>query len=301
VSPVLRLGGYTLSVLLHVGAGALIVAWSATDWTQPLFVDLVEPPEPAGAAGPGSRDGSAARSAPRPFHRQATTRSAALGSRVGASHEASPAPQATAPQSAPSSSGQTSGTISPNLEAFPDTPAQVEPQVQAPLVPAVTPQAMPSEPASPSMSPVSSPTGGRAVASEPGVTGRGAGGTLGATDSGTVSSRGSSFALAAPGTGPGGPGPEYGPYLRRFRERVADALVYPLAARKEGLTGTVELYVRLEATGRVSDVRVVRSSSHEILDDAALETIRRLGPLPFPDSLPHRPLLIRIPLVFELR
>jgi TonB family protein len=58
--------------------------------------------------------------------------------------------------------------------------------------------------------------------------------------------------------------------------------------------------VRLEATGRVSDVRVVRSSSHEILDDAALEAIHRLGPLPFPDSLPPRPLLVRIPLVFDL-
>jgi protein TonB len=67
------------------------------------------------------------------------------------------------------------------------------------------------------------------------------------------------------------------------------------------LKGTVELYVRLEADGRVSDVRVVRSSSHEILDQAALETIRRVGPLPFPESLPRRPLLIRIPLVFQLQ
>jgi TonB family protein len=51
----------------------------------------------------------------------------------------------------------------------------------------------------------------------------------------------------------------------------------------------------------VRDVKIARSSSHEMLDDAAVQTIRRLGPVPFPDSLPRRPLLIRLPLVFELR
>jgi protein TonB len=95
--------------------------------------------------------------------------------------------------------------------------------------------------------------------------------------------------------------PEYGPYLRGFRQRVHEALIYPLAARRQGLGGTVELDVWLEASGRVRDVRVVRSSSHRLLDEAAVEAIRSLGPVPFPDSLPRRSLLIRIPLVFELR
>ncbi|HYB71311.1 MAG TPA: TonB family protein [Candidatus Bathyarchaeia archaeon] len=115
-------------------------------------------------------------------------------------------------------------------------------------------------------------------------------------------SSGALLAAASPGAGTGGGiPPEYGPYLRRFRERVAEALVYPLAARRQGIRGTVELDVRLEATGRVSSVRVVRSSSYDLLDDAAVETIHRLGPMPFPDSLPRRALLIRIPLVFEIR
>jgi protein TonB len=94
---------------------------------------------------------------------------------------------------------------------------------------------------------------------------------------------------------------EYGPYLARFRQRVQEALVYPLAARRQGAQGTVELDVWLEASGRVRDVRVVRSSSNALLDEAALETIRRLGAVPFPESLPRRPLLIRLPLVFQLQ
>jgi protein TonB len=94
---------------------------------------------------------------------------------------------------------------------------------------------------------------------------------------------------------------EYGPYLARFRQRVQESLIYPLAARRQGAQGTVELDVLLEASGRVRDVRVVRSSTNALLDEAALETVRHLGAVPFPDSLPRRTLLIRLPLVFELR
>ncbi|MGH7364887.1 MAG: hypothetical protein ACREK9_00615, partial [Candidatus Rokuibacteriota bacterium] len=43
------LGGVTLSVLLHGGLIVLLLAWSAADWTRPLFVDLVEHGESPGA------------------------------------------------------------------------------------------------------------------------------------------------------------------------------------------------------------------------------------------------------------
>lgn len=112
---------------------------------------------------------------------------------------------------------------------------------------------------------------------------------------------GSTLALGTSGGGSGAIPAEYGPYLQRFRQRVQEALVYPLAARRQGLRGSVELDVRLDPTGRVRDVKVARSSSHGLLDDAAIETVRHLEPLPFPESLPRRALLIRLPLVFDLR
>ena len=151
----------------------------------------------------------------------------------------------------------------------------------------------------------SAPPDGRGQASEGAVAsgpGRGTGpATRGDADRGSGGGPGSPLALAMPGTGGPGAAPEYGPYLRQFRQRVQESLIYPLAARRQGLGGTVELHVWLEATGRVRDVQVARSSSHAVLDDAAVETIRRVGPVPFPESLPRRPLLIRIPLVYELR
>lgn len=112
---------------------------------------------------------------------------------------------------------------------------------------------------------------------------------------------GSRLALAVPGDGRGGVPPEYDAYLARFRQRIQDSLLYPLAARRRGLSGKVELDVLIDPRGRVEDVEVVSSSSHAQLDEAAVETVRQLGPLPFPAGLPARPLKVRLPLVFELR
>jgi periplasmic protein TonB len=114
-------------------------------------------------------------------------------------------------------------------------------------------------------------------------------------------------ASASPGTG-GGPGDgrgmgshDYTAYLRAFRQRLQESLHYPLAARRQGLTGTVELEVVVESSGRVRSVRVVSSSSHRMLDEAAVASIAGMTPLPLPRGVPARPLQIRVPLLFDLR
>ncbi|MEK7443790.1 MAG: energy transducer TonB [candidate division NC10 bacterium] len=114
-------------------------------------------------------------------------------------------------------------------------------------------------------------------------------------------SGGSRLALALPGEGRGGVPAEYGPYLARFRQRVQDALVYPLAARRRGLSGAVELEVLIDPGGRVQNVAVSSSSSHALLDEAAADTVRQMAPVPMPETLPARPLRVKLPLVFELR
>ena len=265
-----------LSVLLHAGLIALLLAWSTPEWTRPLVVDLGER-----ADSPGS-----------PSAPPAPARSARPVARAAGSP---PAP------------ARTPAAVS--IPAPAPAPAAAEPVVPiAPAPPAVAPASPPAV-APPAAPPVSAappaPTDGRGAVSDRGSTAgvASAAPTRGDADRGLgAGPSGSPLALATPGAGgSGAPPPEYGPYLRRFRQRVAESLIYPLAARRQGLGGTVELHVWLEATGRVRDVQVARSSSHGVLDDAAVETIRRLGPMPFPDSLPRRPLLIRLPLVYELR
>jgi protein TonB len=185
--------------------------------------------------------------------------------------------------------------VPPPAPLAPPAAPRVEPAVPAEASPLVGVAPVPSPVAASAMetgtapAPADVPAGGRAGETVRGDAGSGPGGPPG-----------SALALATPaaaGTLP----PEYGPYLRSFRQRVLESLAYPLAARRQGLAGTVELHVWLEPSGRVRDVQVARSSSHALLDEAAVETVRRLGPVPFPESLPRRPLLIRLPLVFELR
>jgi TonB family protein len=285
-----RLGGMTLSVLLHAGLVGLLLAWSATDWPRPLFVDLdlverLDPGEaPAGAPAPAGSTPPAARAA------AAAPGPALVAPRPGPDR---PAVAVVAPPPAP---------VPPVLPPA-EPPAAPQLLAEASPAPAPSPAAVPAPPAPSGSPPPSTTTGVRGAAPDAGSVARAGAPVRGDADAGPGSAPGSPLALAVPGPG-GGAGAmpaEYGPYLRGFRQRVLEGLVYPLAARRQGLGGTVELHVWLEPTGRVREVQVARSSSHPILDDAAVEAIRRLGPVPFPETLPRRPLLIRVPLVFELR
>ncbi len=115
-------------------------------------------------------------------------------------------------------------------------------------------------------------------------------------------------ATGASGIGAGGAGiregiilGEFGPYLARLRQRIQESLQYPLPARRRGLGGTVQLEIELLPTGKVASVVVRSSSSHGVLDQAAVESVSRLEPVPFPPGVPPRPLRVRLPVVFELK
>jgi protein TonB len=106
---------------------------------------------------------------------------------------------------------------------------------------------------------------------------------------------------ASPGPGQPGGSAAYGPYVRRVRASIQESLHYPLPARRRGLAGTVELELLIASDGAIQEVSVARSSSHPILDGAAVDSARALRPLPPPADLAARPLRLRIPIVFELR
>jgi periplasmic protein TonB len=111
------------------------------------------------------------------------------------------------------------------------------------------------------------------------------------------------LALAVPSGDAGGQsgrGAEYGAYLGRLRQRVQQALGYPLAARRRGLSGTVHVDLIIRPDGAISGVAVADSSSHAVLDDAAVEAIKRLAPEPFPPDVQARTLRVRLPVVFAL-
>ncbi len=146
---------------------------------------------------------------------------------------------------------------------------------------------------------------GSALAASPGngadtPRGPSAGPAQGSQGSASTGSGGVAIARGGTGDGPGGLPPEYDAYLQRFRRRVQESLAYPLGARRRGISGQIELDVLLEPSGRVASVRVLSSSSHAVLDDAAVEAVKDVKPEPLPADLPQRPLRIRLPLGFQL-
>ena len=102
-----------------------------------------------------------------------------------------------------------------------------------------------------------------------------------------------------PGVGSGASA-EYRPYLTALRERIQQAVRYPASARRRGLAGTVSVEILILANGSIGTVTLLESSTHALLDDAALETIRALPRMPLPPDLPARPLRVRVPVVFQM-
>ena len=81
---------------------------------------------------------------------------------------------------------------------------------------------------------------------------------------------------------------KYAAYLdawRRKVERIGN-LNYPDEAKRQKLHGSLILHVAVRSDGSVEQVRVLRSSGHKLLDDAAVRIVRLAGPYsPFPQEI----------------
>jgi periplasmic protein TonB len=80
-------------------------------------------------------------------------------------------------------------------------------------------------------------------------------------------------------------------HIARYRK-------YPSAA-KSGQHGIAQIMFSMRRDGIVDEIRLQSSTGHQILDDAAVDTIRRAQPLPIiPADLPDR-LTILLPISFD--
>jgi protein TonB len=80
----------------------------------------------------------------------------------------------------------------------------------------------------------------------------------------------------------------YAAYLEAWRKKVERVgnLNYPDEAKRRKLYGDLLLHVALRSDGSVQQIRVVRSSGHKILDDAAVRIVRLAAPFaPFPEEI----------------
>lgn len=81
---------------------------------------------------------------------------------------------------------------------------------------------------------------------------------------------------------------KYATYLNAWRRKVERVgnLNYPDEAKRKKLYGNLVLHVAVRSDGSIDSIRVLRSSGHKLLDDAAIRIVKLTSPFaPFPPDI----------------
>jgi protein TonB len=70
----------------------------------------------------------------------------------------------------------------------------------------------------------------------------------------------------------------YAESISDLRKRILEQKIYPQAARRRNIEGVVLIFLELDRTGELIELRVIRSSGSKILDNAALSLIKKVVP-----------------------
>jgi periplasmic protein TonB len=90
-------------------------------------------------------------------------------------------------------------------------------------------------------------------------------------------------------------------YGQSISKEIRRFLKYPPLAQRRGWQGTAEVLLQLTAEGKVAGITIGKSSGQKVLDDEALNMVRRALPLPqAPQDLRGRELTVTVPIVFKL-
>jgi periplasmic protein TonB len=114
-------------------------------------------------------------------------------------------------------------------------------------------------------------------------------------------------ATAVPNEAPPQPAPAWdGATLQQYRTGlIAFARQfkrYPTQAMERGWEGRVEIRITVKPTGTIESARVKTPSGYQILDDQALDMVKRaLARTPMPPALVGREFSVDIPVIFELQ
>lgn len=93
---------------------------------------------------------------------------------------------------------------------------------------------------------------------------------------------------------------DYGWLAESLHRRIVELRHYPSTARLNGWEGKVVLRVTLRQDGQLEAVTVVKSSGHEVLDNAAIEAVRRACPLHLKRELAAPMVVVQVPINYNL-
>lgn len=74
-------------------------------------------------------------------------------------------------------------------------------------------------------------------------------------------------------------------YINRIIKKINFFLIYPKEAEKKGMEGKVKLKILLTKNGRVSSLKIIKTSGFSILDKAAIWSVKSASPFNLPPSL----------------
>ena len=110
--------------------------------------------------------------------------------------------------------------------------------------------------------------------------------------------------VPAAATGSAAPAPEPGlaaEVRRIIRLRLAGEFHYPVLARRRGWEGEVVLAFRVDADGRIGNVKVANSSGFGLLDSAARDALLRVATVALADGRrPGTALDLTLPVIYRL-
>jgi len=77
---------------------------------------------------------------------------------------------------------------------------------------------------------------------------------------------------------------------------------YPAQAMERGWQGRVEIRLSIGANGMIQGAAIRTSSGHQVLDDTALDMIRKAKPMTqIPQALRGREFIVDVPVIFDLK
>jgi protein TonB len=89
--------------------------------------------------------------------------------------------------------------------------------------------------------------------------------------------------------------------MERLKEKIEGVWDYPRDAVKKGIYGDLYIRFTIRKDGTLGEVKVVRTSGHADLDQAALRALRDGAPFwPIPDGWPERSLTITGHFIYTL-
>ena len=304
----LRARGWIISLCLHGAAvflAGLFVAKLSLAPPSSSFhweVTVVAPPALSPAASMSTTEPVVAKKPPRPAQRNVPVTST-YSSRTEPMNPTMPAPHSTAvhpePLTATPVVPATTQTIPPVIEpsSSPPTPESQEP-VREQAAPTHASAVLPAPPVeslqaqTPSSSPEAEPRPSSESLVPPHSSPQ-------ATE--TISPPAQPAALPpSTSTSTVARKPDYGWLAATLLPRIEAMKQYPPDARLKHAEGRVVVRIIIQEDGQIVSATVAKSSGHDSLDQAALETVRKTSPITLAQPLEKPQITIQIPISYQL-